>query len=317
MAARVRACPLRALGVGAAGGLQPPRASAKVPGQRNLAGVTTTDDEKTTSGGALLPRHLCRVMGFNLNHSSRSGTAYHLQVEDRGPVFDEATEEWVRRINVIAYANYGEPTARIVYGKDHDLKDVRTHEHNRVVAQQIQDLAAEVHQVLEEKEQRQIRRVKSLLERYYRTRDEAAKQEFEEANRLYPLVFARAFQELRAARALPPLAPAEEPAAPGATAPAPEIDEVVYPLDEAQRVLVLEIERVAEELQRDLAALKARGAADDILQATCAKLLARAKDSLTRRDSSSDFAARYLDMTRNSLVTAYRQVRARLTRAGG
>ena len=93
--------------------------------------------------------------------------------------------------------------------------------------------------------------------------------------------------------------------------------DVLYPLDETQRDIVLDIERVSEELLRDLGALKARGAADDILQATCAKLLARAKDSLTRRDSSADFATRYLDMTRNSLVTAYRQVRARLTRAGG
>ena len=63
--------------------------------------------------------------------------------------------------------------------------------------------------------------------------------------------------------------------------------------------------------------LKARGAADDILQATCAKLLARAKDSLSRHDTSSDFATRYLEMTRNSLVTAYRQVRARVTRLAG
>ena len=110
------------------------------------------DDEKTPGDGSLLPRHLCRVMGFNKNHSSRTGTPYHLQVEDRGPVFDEATEEWVRRLNVIAYANYGEPTARIVYGKDHDLPDVRTHEHNRLVAQRIQELAAEVHEILEEKE---------------------------------------------------------------------------------------------------------------------------------------------------------------------
>ena len=103
------------------------------------------DDKKTPGDGSMLPRHLCRVMGFNKNHSSRTGTPYHLQVEDRGPVFDEATEEWVRRVNVIAYANYGEPSARIVYGKDHDLPDVRTHEHNRVVAQRIQELAAEVH----------------------------------------------------------------------------------------------------------------------------------------------------------------------------
>ena len=279
------------------------------------------DDKKTPGDGSLLPRHLCRVMGFNKNHSSRTGTPYHLQVEDRGPIFDEATEEWVRRVNVIAYANYGEPTARIVYGKDHDLPDVRTHEHNRVVAQRIQELAAEVHDLLEEKEERQIGRVKNLLERYYRTRDEAAKVEFEEANRLFPLVFARAFQELKAGRALAVEVAAAELAATeaAAPAPAPEVDDVdvLYPLDETQRDIVLDIERVSEELLRDLGALKARGAADDILQATCAKLLARAKDSLTRRDSSADFAARYLDMTRNSLVTAYRQVRARLTRAGG
>jgi hypothetical protein len=257
-------------------------------------------------------------MGLNKNHSSRTGTLYHLQVEDLGPVFDEAAEEWVRRLNVIAYANYGEPTARIVYGKDHDLADVRTHEHNRLVAQRIQELAAEVPELIEEKEARQVVRVKNLLERYYRTRDEAAKKEFEEANRVYPLVFARAFQELRTSRTLASEAIAAASAAGAATVIPPSAGEdVVYPLDAQQRELVLEIERVADELRRDLGALKARGAADDILQATCAKLLARAKDSLTRSDSSSEFAARYLDMTRNSLVTAYRQVRARLTRVGG
>jgi len=279
--------------------------------------VTPIDDEKTSGDGALLPRHLCRVMGFNMNHSSRTGTLYHLQVEDRGPVFDEATEEWVRRLNVIAYANYGEPTARIVYGKDHDLADTRTHEHNRLVAQRIQELAAEVPEILEEKEERQVGRVKNLLERYYRTRDEESKKEFEEANRLYPLVFARAFQELKAGRVLLAESAAEAPVQAAPAVPASGVEEVVYPLDAQARELVFEIERVAEELQRDLSALKARGAADDILQATCAKLLARAKDSLVRSDSSSEFAARYLDMTRNSLVTAYRQVRARLTRAGG
>ncbi len=272
-------------------------------------------DEITTADGSLLPRHLCRVMGLNKNHSSRTGTLYHLQVEDRGPVYDEAAEEWVRRLNVIAYANYGEPTARIVYGKDHDLADTRTHEHNRLVAQRIQELAAEVPRILEEKEERQILRVKSLLERYYRTRDEEAKKEFEDANRLYPLIFARAFQELKAGRPLAPEAAARAPQAPAA--PTGEAEEVVYPLDAQQREVVLEMERVAEELRRDLDALKRRGAADDILQATCAKLLARAKDSLTRSDNPSDFAARHLEMTRNSLVTAYRQVKARLTRAGG
>lgn len=243
-------------------------------------------------------------MGLNQNHSSRSGTSYHVQVEDRGPVFDDATEGWVRRVNVIAYANYGEPTARIVYGRDHDYPDVRTHEHNRAVARRIQDLAGEVRQVLEEKEERQVGRVKQILEQYYRTRDERLRREIEDANALFPFVVARAFQELKAQRPAP-----GEPHA-------PEPDETVYPLDPAQREIVLEIERVAGELQRDLATLKERGAADDILQATCAKLLARAKDSLTRKDSSAEFATRYLDMTRNSLVTAYRQVRARVTRLG-
>jgi hypothetical protein len=265
----------------------------------------------------MLPRHLCRVMGTNQNHTSRSGTAYHVQVEDRGPVFDDATEEWVRRINVIAYANYGEPTARIVFGKDHDLPDVRTHEHNREVARRIQELAVEVRAILEGKEARQVARVKRLLEQYYRTRDEKVKHEFEDANALYPFVFARAFQELKAERSAALQAEATPPA-PVAPAVAPigplAVEETVYPLDAAKREMVLEVERVAEEMQRDLAELRAKGAADDILEATCAKLLARAKDSLARRDAGSDFSTRHLDMTRKSLVTAYRQVRARVTR---
>jgi hypothetical protein len=247
-------------------------------------------------------------MGLNHNLSSRSGTCYHVQIEDRGPVFDDASETWVRRVNVIAYANYGEPSARIVYGKDHDLPDVRTHAHNRTVAQHIQNLAGEVRQVLEDKEERQVGRIKQLLEAYYRRRDEQLKQEIEQANALFPFVFARAFQELKAEK------PASMPSPPPAPA-APE--ETVYPLDNAQREVVLEIERIAEEVERDLAALKERGAADDILQATCHKLLARAKESVTRRDSSAEFATRYLEMTRNSLVTAYRQVRARVKRLGG
>ena len=267
----------------------------------------------------LLPRHLCRVMGLNQNHSSRSGTSYHIQIEDRGPVFDDAAEAWVRRVNLIAYANYGEPTARIVYGKDHDFPDIRTHEHNRAVARRIQELAGEARQVLEEKETRRVARIKDLLERYYRTRDDK-----------------RQARDRGGERALSVRLRARVPGAEGGPAggrggagrrrrsrarsrrrSGAGVEETEYPLDPVLRELVLEIERVAGELQRDLAALKARGAADDILQATCAKLLARAKDSLTRQDTSTDFATRYLEMTRNSLVTAYRQVRARLTRLGG
>jgi hypothetical protein len=291
--------------------------------------VTAPDDPSTdTPGdGTLLPRHLCRVMGLNQNHTSRSGTVYHIQIEDRGPIFDDPTEEWVRRVNVIAYANYGEPGARIVHGRDYDLPDLRSHENNRAIGRRIQELAAEAVVLLEEKERRQVVRIRNMLRRYYDTRDESVKREIEEANALFPFVFARAYQELKTERGrqveappVPaPVAVIEEPTvvAPGdleMVTVEPEV--VLYPLDPSLRDLVLEIERIADELQRDVGALKARGAADDITQATCAKLVARARESLASRHNA-DFAARHLEMTRNSLVTAYRQVRARLTREGG
>ena len=157
-------------------------------------------------------------MGLNQNHSSRSGTSYHVQIEDRGPVFDDAAQTWVRRVNVIACANYGEPTARIVYGKDHDFPDIRTHEHNRAVALRIQELAGEARQLIEEKETRRVGRIKDLLGRYYRTRDDKVKREIEDANALYPFVFARAFQELKAERPAASEALAA-PAAPELAAP--------------------------------------------------------------------------------------------------
>jgi hypothetical protein len=286
--------------------------------------MTAPDDPtvQPSAEQALLPRHLCRVMGLNQNYSSRSGTSYHIQIEDRGPVFDDALEEWVRRVNVIAYANYGETTARIVHGRDHDLPDIRTHAHNRLVVQRIQELASEVLVLLEERESRQSERVRGLLRRYYDTRDETVKREIEEANALFPFVFARAFQELKAERgraaepasgAQAAVAPPERPGAPGSPL---EVEEVEYPLDPALRDLVLEIERVSEDLQRDVAALKIRGAADDIMLASCAKLVARARESLTGRHGT-EFASRHLEMTRNSLVTAYRQVRAKLARVTG
>lgn len=266
------------------------------------AGLTPTDE------GGLLPRNLCRVMGLNQNYTSRAGTVYHIQIEDRGPVFDDATETWVRRVNSIAYANYGESTAHIVRGADKDFPDVRTRDQNRVIEERIQELAAAVKSELEEREERQSFRIKGLLRQYHGSRDEAAKAEFDEANRLYPFVFARAWQELKSERVLTEAPREEEP-------PVPEIEETIYPLDPDERRLVLSIERVREELERDLAALKKMGAADDILLATCAKILYRAHESLTQRaETGSNFSVRRLEMTKNSLVTTYRQVRARLTR---
>ena len=203
---------------------------------------------------ALLPRHRCKVMGLNQNYTSRVGTGYHIQIEDRGPVFDDATGEWVRRVNTIVYASYGEPTARIVHGRDQDFPDRRTLEHNGFIEGRIQETVGEARKLLEEREARQGARIKALLLHYHRSRDELVKAELDEANRLYPFVFAKAWQELKAERsAAEPIEETERPA--------PEIEETVYPLDTDQREVVLEIERVREELERDLAKLReAQGA---------------------------------------------------------
>jgi hypothetical protein len=256
-----------------------------------------------------LARHLCQVMGLNQNYASKVGTAYHLQIEDRGPVVDAVSETWVRRINVIVYANYGEPNARIIFGKDHDLPDVRSQEQNRLVAKRIQELARETLRIVEEREERQVRRVKALLREYHQTKSEEAKREFEEVNALYPFVFSRAFLELRQerGRAVPAEIVAQTPG------PAVVEAEVVYPLDSNLREQVLEIERVATELSQDIEELKAQGRADDILLQTVRKRLDRARDNLYRKDSA-DFAVRRLEVTRSSLVTTWRQVRAILLR---
>lgn len=39
---------------------------------------------------------------------------------------DRVTATQVRRVNVVVYANYGEPNARIIHGRDYDFPDLRT-----------------------------------------------------------------------------------------------------------------------------------------------------------------------------------------------
>jgi hypothetical protein len=251
------------------------------------------------------------VVGVNQNYASRSGTQYHIQVEDRGPVLDRIAEQEVRRVNVIVYSNYGEPNARIVHGRDHDFEDVRTAEHNRHIEAQVKELAEDARRIIEDQEARQIARIKVSLRRYHKTKDEAAKREFEAANALYPFLFSRAWRELREdkeekSRPMAPVSAEAEPEAPAT--------EVVYPLDPELRGHVLEIERVISELGRDLKKLKEHGTADDILLQTCRKLVMRAKDTL-RLGAPSDFNARRLDMTRTSLLTTWRQVKSRLKAA--
>ncbi|HET7294111.1 MAG TPA: hypothetical protein VFM88_16915 [Vicinamibacteria bacterium] len=255
---------------------------------------------------------MCKVGGLNQNYTSSAGTPYHIQIEDRGPVVDRVTEKPVRRVNVIVYANYGEPNARIVHGHDHDFEDLRTHEHNRFIEQRIQELAGDTRFVIEEKEQRLVMRVKAAVRSYYLTKDESAKQEFEEINTLYPFLFSRAWRELREERARSAAAQAAETAAP---APVPEEPiEVVYPLDAQLREHVLEIERMITDLVVDIEELRTRGHADDILVQTCRKLVTRARETLQSQEAS-DFGARRLESTRNALATTWRQVRSRLVRA--
>jgi len=264
-------------------------------------------------GGGALDRRLCQVVGLNQNCASAAGTLYHVQIEDRGPVLDRVTETEVRRVNVIVYANYGEPNARIVHGRDHDFPDVRTQEYNRILEQRIQELASEARRIIEEKEQRQVFRIKCLIREYYLTKNEDRKREFEEANAVYPFLFSRAFRELKQERALLESAEAAAPRLSPDPEPQPEAPptDVLYPLDAELRERVMDIERIIIELGQDLQKLKARGESNDILLQTCRRLVTRAKESLTGRDVS-EFNARRLEVTRNSLLTTWRQVRSLL-----
>jgi hypothetical protein len=258
------------------------------------------------SEGGLLDRSRCQVGGTNQNYTSRAGTPYHIQIEDRGPVVDRVSEQEVRRLSLIVYADYGEPNARIVHGADHDFPDIRTHEHNRFIEQKIQELAAQCRQVIEEKEDRQVARIKGLVREYYATKNEATKKEFEQANATFPFVFSRAWMELKAGKAS-----AVSPPSPPPDAEVDTPEDVVYPLDDELRERVIEIERLIIALGQDIMRLKAEGGADDILLQTCRKLVRRAKEGLSGRDPA-DFSVRRLDMTRNSLMTTWRQVRSRL-----
>jgi hypothetical protein len=255
------------------------------------------------------------VGGLNQNYTSAAGTLYHIQIEDRGPVLDAVSDAEVRRVNLIIYANYGEPNARIVHGKDYDFPDLRTREHNQFIKDRIAELATAARGVAEEKEQRQVFRIKALIREYYLTKNEAIKREFEEANALFPFLFSRAWRELKddrdrgaaqAAAAPPP--PPPSPQAELEVAP-PEV--VLYPLDADLREKVIDIERLIIAVGQDLQKLKAVGRADDILMQTCRKLVSRAKESLSGREAS-EFNARRLDMTRNGLTTTWRQIKSRL-----
>jgi hypothetical protein len=231
-----------------------------------------------------------------------------VQIEDLGPIVDRVTEAEVRRVNVIVYANYGEPNARIIHGHDHDFEDIRSHEHNHAIKRKIQDLAADARRIVEEKEQRQVMRIKAALHEYYLTKSDDAKREFETANTLYPFLFSRAWRELKSERGQTAARAAAGP--PPSPRPEAPVD-LLYPLETEERERVLEIERLILELERDLRRLVDSGGADDILVQTCRKLVARGRDVLAG-GVPPELGARRLEMMRNSLAVTWKQVRSRL-----
>ena len=70
---------------------------------------------------------------------------------------------------MIVYANYGEPNARIIHGRDHDFPDLRTQEHNQAILGRIPELVAAAREIIEEKERKQVQRIKGLIREYHRT----------------------------------------------------------------------------------------------------------------------------------------------------
>ena len=255
-----------------------------------------------------LDRKLCQVVGINQNYTSGSGTLYHIQVEDRGPVLDRLTETEVRRVNLIIYSNYGEPDAHIVHGSDQDFEDLRTAEHNRFIEGKVKELADEARRLVESHEERQVAKIKELLLEYHRNKSDTAKKSFEAKNAQYPFLFSRAWREIREERARPTPA---VPAAPQPVEPEAAPIDIVYPLDPELRERVLEIERLITQLGKDLQRLRARGTVDDILAQTCRKLVLRAQETLGGA-MPSDFNMRRLEMTRNSLVKTWKQVKSLL-----
>lgn len=267
-----------------------------------------------------LARKLCQVIGVNLNYASGSSTRYHIQVEDRGPLLDRVSEQEVRRVNVIIYSNYGEPSTRIVHSRDYDFEDVRMAEYNRFIEAKVKELAERARDVIEDHESRYIERIKGLLHRYYVTKDEGAKRQFESVNALYPFLFSRAWRELKKEKESRPAAPGPSPAEPEPEAPATGVP---YPLDPEMREQVLDIERLIVELGRDLKLLKKRGTADEILLQTCRELVRRAKETLLGAAPSvapsvlnlHRLDTMRLDRTRSSLLMIWRQARSRLKAA--
>jgi hypothetical protein len=243
------------------------------------------------------------VAGLNQNYISRSRTTYHIQVEDRGAVKDRLSGHYVRRLNVLVYANYGDPSAHIIHACDHDYPDIRTADHDTLIAHEVQEQASSARSLIEERERRKIERIKRQIRQYHVTKSEAIKKEWEETNALYPFLFSRAWRELKAEKAASVASAAAGPEGPFA--------DVLYPLDTELREHVLEIERIIVGIGQDVARLRAEGRVDEGLAEACGKGVGQARAILSGREKT-EFNPRRLRMLRASLLTTWRRVHAQL-----
>jgi hypothetical protein len=259
---------------------------------------------------------LCRIGGLNQNFATSCGTPCHVQVEDYGPVIDRASEQAVRRVNVIVYAMYGTASARIVFGRDFDYPDVRTHEYNATIKEQMHELVAQAQAETEQMEQRELTCMRAWMAGRNGDDDATLRDEFREFAELYPAVFKRVLAERKAAaREAPPAAAAPlPPTAPASKMPeAPPIPpaEVVYPLDAERRRRVIEIEGIIARVDQDFRRLKAHGLADDLLQQRCRKLIEHARECISnQRTGTTDI--RILDIALDNLSKTWRQIRSQL-----
>ena len=201
---------------------------------------------------------------------------------------DRVSETEVRRVNVIIYANYGEPNARIVHGRDHDFHDSAPTSTTSSSRTHLRSWRPRPGPIIEEKEQRQVFRIKALIREYYLTKNEADQAGVRGGQRALPVpvLGAWASSSGRGSAAAGPR-PLPEPAPSPSTVAVPAPEERASP-----KRCSIPSTRPARAGHRDRAAHhRARAGprsgsrppagADDILLQTCRKLVSRAKESLS------------------------------------
>ena len=243
----------------------------------------------TASPPGDLDRQRCQVGGLNQNYTSSAGTLYHIQIEDLGPVVDRVTEPRSGGSTSSSTPTTASPTPGSSTAATTTSRTSAPTSTTRPSRGGSRSWRRRAREVIEEKERKQVARIKGLIREYYLTKTDKAKRAFEEANGLFPFLFSRAWSELKREKAAADRGPRRPPRPRRSRCP----EDVLYPLDAALRERVIDIERLIHAIGEDLGRLKAAGKADDILIQTCRKLTRRAQEALAgpRRPPSSPPAA--------------------------